>query len=62
MNLELDLELDSLLIEGSCYSRIIVEIKGYKFVADGLACSGTKIRDLGVASCSVRRSVERFQW
>jgi hypothetical protein len=35
---------------------------GYKFAADRLACSGTKIRDLGVASYSVRRSVECFHW
>jgi hypothetical protein len=42
-------------IEGNCYSRIVVDIKDYKFATDGWMSFCTKIRDLGVAICSVRR-------
>ena len=38
------------------YSRIIVEIKGYKFATDGLVSFHTKIRDLGTVILSVRCS------
>jgi hypothetical protein len=43
-------------IKGSCYSRIVAGMKGYKFATDVLARCCTKIRDLGIASRSVRRS------
>jgi hypothetical protein len=48
------------LIEGSCYSRIVAGMKGYKFVTDVLASCCTKIRDLDIAIRSVRRSESGF--
>ena len=42
-------------IEGNCYNRIVVDINDYKFATDGWMSFYTKIRDLGVAICSVRR-------
>jgi hypothetical protein len=47
-------------IEGSCYSRIVAGMKGYKFATDVLASCCTKNRDLGIASRSVRRSESGF--
>ena len=43
-------------IEGSCYNIIVAGMKGYKFAIDVLASCCTKIRDLGIASRSVRCS------
>jgi hypothetical protein len=47
-------------IEGSCYSRIVAGIKGYKLATNVLASCCTKIRDLGIAIRSVRRSESGF--